>query len=382
MSELTELAHRIGKEVIGPDAIDVDKHARFPKASIDALRKAKLLSAYVPKELGGMGVSIRDLTEICHVLGQYCSSSAMVYAMHQIQVVCIVRHGLESPAMREYLKNLVEHQYLIASVTSEVGVGGDVRSSLCALEDAGDRFKVEKNASVVSYGAEADALLLTARRTKDAPPNDQVLVLLEKKDTTMEKRGEWDTLGMRGTCSMPFLVSGTAKKDHILPLPYSEIASRTMVPFSHLVWTSLWSGIATDALRRARIFVQTEARKKLGTVPPGAIRLAEVNSMHQSLRAVIEDAIAEYERVKDNDDLLSSVRYTVRMNNLKVSVSQHIVQMVNHAMMICGIWGYKNDSKFSLGRHLRDVHGAGVMVNNDRLLGTNASLLLVHKEET
>jgi acyl-CoA dehydrogenase len=33
-----------------------------------------------------------------------------------------------------------------------------------------------------------------------------------------------------------------------------------------------------------------------------------------------------------------------------------------------------------MGRLLRDAHGAALMVNNDRILGDNAQLLLIYKE--
>jgi len=42
--------------------------------------------------------------------------------------------------------------------------------------------------------------------------------------------------------------------------------------------------------------------------------------------------------------------------------------------------GYRQDSPYSLGRLVRDAHGAAVMVNNDRILANNAQMLLVHKE--
>ncbi len=376
---LVELAHKIGKEAAGPAAIAVDKEARFPREGIDALKREKLLSAYVPKELGGRGCSITDLAAICHTLGQYCASTAMVFAMHQIQVVCIVRHAKDSAFFESYLKDLVAQERLIASVTSEVGIGGDLRSSKCGVVTSGGEFSVEKDASVISYGAEADDLLLTSRRTPEAPANDQVLVLLKKGDYQLERKGDWDTLGMRGTCSLPFLVKSKGAVAQVLP-EFGDIAAQTMVPVSHLVWASLWSGIATDALARARMFVQGAARKNPGTMPPGAVRLAEVANMHQYLRNNIQDAIAEYERIKDDPEALSSIGFAIRTNNLKISTSQLIVDMVSRALMVCGIMGYKADTKFSLGRHLRDAYGAGVMVNNDRILGTNASLLLVHKE--
>jgi acyl-CoA dehydrogenase len=39
--------------------------------------------------------------------------------------------------------------------------------------------------------------------------------------------------------------------------------------------------------------------------------------------------------------------------------------------------GYRNDSEFSIGRHLRDVLSAPLMINNDRILANlgTASLM-------
>ena len=56
------------------------------------------------------------------------------------------------------------------------------------------------------------------------------------------------------------------------------------------------------------------------------------------------------------------------------------VEIVGEALLICGISGYRNDSKFSLARHLRDAYGCALMVNNDRITKLNATMLLAHKE--
>jgi acyl-CoA dehydrogenase len=136
----------IGKQVLAVHAAAVDRDARFPSESIDALRQARLLSACVPREYGGMGLDIVEVSRLCEALGQYCGSTAMIFAMHKIQVVCIVHHGQQSLWFRDYLCRLVEEQRLIASATSEVGVGGDQRSSLCAVEVVGDSFRLVKKA--------------------------------------------------------------------------------------------------------------------------------------------------------------------------------------------------------------------------------------------
>src|SRR6476620_6925162 len=90
--DLVAEARRIGADVSAPNADDVDRNARFPIESIDALREVKALSAFIPTELGGEGVPVEALAEACFELGRNCGASAMVFAMHQIQIVTIVRH--------------------------------------------------------------------------------------------------------------------------------------------------------------------------------------------------------------------------------------------------------------------------------------------------
>lgn len=377
------LAHRIGSEIASVHAADVDRNARFPAESIAALKAEKFMSALVPKELGGLGMEMVELTAICTALGQYCAATAMVFAMHQIQVACIVRHGLDSEFFRGYCRELVERQMLIGSITSEVGIGGDTRSSICAVEVDGSRFVLNKEATTVSYGAYADDLLVTCRRDPGAARSDQVMVLVRGDQYTLEQTSQWDTLGMRGTCSPGFRFRSQGDATQILPGDYADSSSQTMVPYSHILWSGLWLGIATDAMNRAAAFVRAAARRDPGTVPPTALRLAELSNTLQSMRSNVNDVARDCERLQrspEGNEALLTIGFALKMNNLKISCSTLMVQVVHEALLICGIMGYKNDSKFSLGRHLRDAHSAQLMVGNDRIYARSASMLLVYKD--
>jgi acyl-CoA dehydrogenase len=378
-------ARRVAREVAALHAADVDRQARFPREAIDAQRKERLLGAFVPAELGGLGCGMITLAGICEALGAACGATGLVTAMHHIQVACIVRHGASSPLLRAYLGEVAEKQLLIASVTSEVGIGGDMRSSITAIERSGESFVLRKDASTISYGEHADDLLVTSRRASDAPASDQVLTLVRKGDFALEKTGTWDTLGMRGTCSPSFKLESRGRVEQILPLPFGDIASRTMVPFSHILWAACWLGIASDAVSRARLYVRGEARKKPGTVPPTAIRVAEANNLLQLMRNNVHDAASECESLMTKSDgatdELLSIGFAIKINNLKIASSQLAAQIVNQCLQIVGIQGYKNDTKLSMGRHLRDSLSAALMIGNDRIYATNASLLLVHKDD-
>jgi acyl-CoA dehydrogenase len=379
---LIQEVHAIGKDVLAVHAAEVDRDARFPRESIDALRRARLLSAYVPQEYGGMGLNIVHIAKICETLGQYCGSSAMIYAMHKIQVACIVHHAQQSAYFRAYLRQLVEQQRLMASATTELGVGGDLRSSLCAVEVAGPTFRLTKQAPVISYGEAADEILVTCRRAADAAASDQVHVMVRRGEYTMKPLSGWDTLGFRGTCSSGFALSAEGDAAQILPTPFADILAQTMHPFSHIVWSSLWSGIAMDAVKQARAFVRAEARKTPGETPLSAIRLAETDRVLQEMRHNVATLTREYHQllVDATPEAFSNFGFSIRTNNLKLSSSQLIIDIVGRAMLICGISGYRNDSKFSLTRHLRDAYGAALMVNNDRIMKLNATMLMVHKE--
>src|SRR5271165_3934127 len=145
----------IADEVAAPAAADVDERGRFPSETLAALKAEGLLAALVPVEFGGGGASLDEVSAGLVALGRRCASSAMVVAMHHIQVACLVRHG-RSALLRDYLQELSDHQYLLASATTEVGTGGDVRSSICAIEASDGTFRLEKQAPVISYALEAD----------------------------------------------------------------------------------------------------------------------------------------------------------------------------------------------------------------------------------
>jgi len=360
----------------------VDREGRFPREAVDAMKAEKLLGIQIPRDFGGEGASISGMAEVCTILGQACAASAMIFAMHQIKASSLVSHGSDHDWHQQFMRRLVAEQLLLGSATTEGGIGGNLRNSICAIEVDGDTCRLEKDATVISYGKHADAILITSRSHKDAPPSDQVMTVFLKDQYTLEQTHTWDTMGMRGTCSDGFLFKGEAPAIQILPKPFAEIASQSMLASSHLLWSALWYGIAVDAFTRAQSFLRAAARKAPGTQPPGLVQLAETSSQLQTIRATILSGISVYEDARQDADRLSSMGFAVAMNNVKIAASEMILPAIHQSLRICGILGYKNGTPFSLGRHLRDAHSAELMISNDRILGNTAQMLLVHKQET
>jgi len=368
-------------EVAAEAADDVDRQARFPAEALAVLRSRNALSAFVPGSLGGGGVSLLDVAEACYELGRSCAATGMVYAMHQIQVGTIARHLEGAPAFENYLSELCSRQLLIASATSEVGVGGDIRRSNAAVRTDGVSVTLEKQATTISYGAEADDVLVTARRSEDAEPNDQVLVLARGASTTLEQLGGWDVLGMRGTCSPGFSLRTRVPADHVLPTAFGDVAGRTMVPLSHIFWSHVWLGIATSAYDRARSYARAQASRKSDPPRGGVDRMPGLFALLQSMQSEVRSAADAYAAA--TADIAVGDSFTVglalRLNTLKLNASESAPRICEEALAVTGIAGYRNDTSYSIGRQLRDALSAELMIGNDRIRASNASLLLVHK---
>ena len=359
------------------DADGVDRDARFPHKAFDVAREQKLLGVMIPVEFGGFGASIYDVTDICYTLGRACASTAMIYAMHQTKVACVVRHGHGIPWMETMMRRVARDQWLLASSTTEGQNGGNIRASAAAVDHAGDAVSLMRDATVISYGAEADGLVTIARRATDAAASDQVLLALAKDDYSLKRTLGWETLGMRGTCSTGFELKVDCPSDRVFPEAYDKIHAQTMTPFAHLCWSSAWAGIAAAAVTRAQAFIRKAARSSGGQMPPAAAHFTAAKMSLAKLRALIAANIDAFARAEHDERALGSLDFQSSITLLKVQASELAVETVMHAMRTAGLSGYRNDGEFTMGRHLRDVLSSPIMINNDRILANAATATLM-----
>src|SRR5690348_3978616 len=204
------------------------------------------------------------------------------------------RHCGARLALAAILRRLCAEQLLVASATTEGKAGGNVRSSEAPVEHRDGRISLNRAATVISYGASADGIVTTARRAPDAAPSDQVLIAFLKSDYTLTRLQGWNTLGMRGTCSDGYTLQATGTPDQILPEPYETIHAHTMVPTAHLLWGSVWTGIAACATERAQAFIRQAVRQSGGQAPPGAPQFTKALATLRTLRGMLASALRTY----------------------------------------------------------------------------------------
>ena len=198
--------------VAATHAAAVDAGSRFPSEAIGAARAERLLSAAVPADLGGEGASIADVVDVCYALGRACASTAMIYAMHQVKVACLVRHG-RSSAWHQWLlrrlgarpaaAGLVDHRRRAAAMSAPArrrssGDGGRIAGARTPPSSP-----MAKPPRHRHHGA-------PRRRSRELPT--RCWSLSSRDDYTLERLNGWDALGMRGTCSAGFALTRVRRR--------------------------------------------------------------------------------------------------------------------------------------------------------------------------
>ncbi|MDR9344649.1 hypothetical protein FEP00_04852 [Burkholderia multivorans] len=154
-----------------------------------------------------------------------------------------------------------------------------------------------------------------------------------------------------------------------------------MVPVSHILWAAVWIGVAGDAFNRAHQFFRAQARQSDGASSPASRRLAESLALLQAMQARVDNVLRLYESGAPRS-WSGGMAWAAEINTLKTYVSTTALQVAHEAMMICGMAGYKHGTPFSVGRHIRDLHAAPLMINNDRIATNTSSLLLALRPAT
>jgi len=378
-TELGRRAWEVGETVAAPHAGDVDRDGRFPAESTAAMRSSGLLGSMVPVAFGGEGASYREVSESIRAIAAHCASSALVLAMHQIEVAYLIHHG-ETDALRDLMRRVAKGEVLIANANSEVGLGGDVSRSICALVHDNGRVHLEKDVLALSYAEYADAITVNTRRHPDAADSDQVMLVAGPGSFTVEATGVWDTLGLRGTCSSGYKLVVDEDEDMILTDPWSTVVNRSGLAATAMSLNSVWLGIAEAAAATAHKAVRAEARRNIGTTPPSALRLAELVVVLGQARGVLESTIDHVIEAGKGEGTENDLPLLLELRDLKLSMTTLCADVVLRALAVTGLSGYKRGSQFSVERNVRDVLGGQLMANNNRFYVDNAQLLLVLKQ--
>jgi acyl-CoA dehydrogenase len=149
-----------------PDAYwrELDARREYPEAFIEVMTKSGYLGALIPKEYGGLGLTLTETTIILEEINRSGGNAQPAHA--QVYVMgTVLKHGSEEQK-REYLPKIASGELrLQAFGVTEPEAGTDTTSlSTTAVRD-GDHYVVNGRKIYISRVLHSDLMVLLARTT-------------------------------------------------------------------------------------------------------------------------------------------------------------------------------------------------------------------------
>ena len=162
-------AETVARDVLAVHAADVDRQARWPAESVDALRLGGFLGLTVPESHGGAGQGPRTFANVMAKLAEGCASTAMIYLMHVAGTsVVIAANGFGR--RDEVLKDIAAGKHLSTLAFSERGSRSHFWAPVSQATANGDGYHVTADKSFVTSAGQADGYIVSTLAVGNAGP--------------------------------------------------------------------------------------------------------------------------------------------------------------------------------------------------------------------
>jgi acyl-CoA dehydrogenase len=143
---------------------ELDARREYPEAFIEAMTKSGYLGALIPKEYGGLGLSLTETTIILEEINRSGGNAQPAHA--QVYVMgTVLKHGSEEQK-REYLPKVASGELrLQAFGVTEPEAGTDTTSLSTTAVREGDQYIVNGRKMYISRVQHSDLMVLLARTT-------------------------------------------------------------------------------------------------------------------------------------------------------------------------------------------------------------------------
>ncbi len=353
-----------------------DREASFPVENVQALVKSGAMGAFVPEDLGGLGLeSIHDWAVGMERLGRADASTAIAFNMHLAasRVVAQIWRGARGAGDAErsagLLKAVAAGGLVLCASATEAGTDFLRPHTTARREAEGWRLDGRKLFATLSPAAQ---LYLVNVRVEDEAGDAIGFAFIPAGTPGLEPQDDWDALGMRASGSQSIVL-----RDCRVPQGSVQIAGewgrwspallmgRTL---ANLTLLGVFLGIAERARALAVAGALSQSKPKYGGSLAGAAGvqhlLGEIDIDLAAARAVLG------ETTRSLDAFLASPPGAApsleaaheRMRDYQCAkwvVNQNAIAIVSRAMDVCGGGAYT--SAHELSRLYRDVRAGPFM---------------------
>lgn len=339
-------------------AEEVDRNNVFPHEDLAELKEAGYLTAFVPTDYGGAGLSAEEICAEQTRLAEASAATALSINMHQI-IVGLGRHLVANGVKtgEQILEGALNGDVFGFGI-SEPGNDLVLFGSITEARPDGDGGYSFHGLKIFTSMAPVWTKLMTFGHDDaggDGPHS--VFAILDRDDGGFTIKDDWDTLGMRGTQSNSTVLDGAhAPADQVLqrvePGPSKEPVIFGIFSYFEIFLAATYLGIGNRAIQVAAEKVKTRMsvlhEDAYVNDPDIRWRLASATLRMNSASAEVTHIARDLDEGRDRGDL-----WYPQLSAAKNAAAEASLYAVEQSIRSCGGSSYSNSNELS--RLYRDV---------------------------
>jgi alkylation response protein AidB-like acyl-CoA dehydrogenase len=345
---IRDLARKIARERVAPNAARYDDAEEYPEDSIRALIEAGLYGIWVPETYGGTAMGALALALVCEEIAAACASTGTQYLDQALGGIPIVLAGTDEQKKR-FLPSLAAGERLCAYSLSEPGAGSDAASLRTTAVRRGDEYVLNGSKQWCTNGDHADVITVFATLDPSKRAHGITAFLVEKGTPGFSVGKKEKKLGIRASptvalhftdCAIPAASRLGAEGEGF------KLAMRTL-DITRPATGALGLGIAQAALDAAVAYAKE--RQQFGQ-PIGAFQgiqfmLADMAMAVHGARLMIHHCARQL------DAGITGNTYEASM--AKCFAADAAMKVTTDAVQIFGGYGYTRE--YPVERYMRDA---------------------------
>lgn len=194
--EYIERAKEIADKYVRPVAAELDREQRYPWEIMKELQKAELMGVWIPKEYGGSGGGVLNMSLVVEELSKACGGVGVAYAVNALGSFPIILSGTEEQK-RKWLPDIAKGNKLIAFGLSEIEAGSDAGSLKTRAVKDGNSYIINGDKKWTTNGGAADLYTIFCLTDPEKGTRGISAFIVEKGTVGFEIGKAEDKMGIR-----------------------------------------------------------------------------------------------------------------------------------------------------------------------------------------
>ena len=347
--EWRERAREVAEKVVRPLAAKYDRAQEYPWDIKEAIAKAGLMGAWIPKEYGGSGGGVLDLCICVEELSRACGGVGVLYAVNALGTFPVLVGGTEEQKHR-WLTPIAKGEKLISFGLSEKFAGSDAASLHATAVKEGDSYVLDGEKKWNTNGGAADIYTVFAVTDPNSKSRRISAIMVEKGTPGFRIGKIEDKMGIRCVPVVEIHFDNCR-------VPAKNVLGETPgVGFKHAMMTldkarpgvaAQAVGLAQGALEYAMIYAGH--REQFGA-PISSFQmiqgmLADMATRVEAARNLVYVAAMAVDNGAPNVSKLSAM--------CKLFATDVAMEVTTNAVQIFGGYGYMRD--YPIEKYMRDA---------------------------